>query len=594
MRKNLFITLLLPLALLASCTTEGGKRSSSSVDYTSSSSTPVVSSSSSSKVEVSSSSSVKVELPADAQAFVDKVNSIVLNIDAGKDINDAFVLYDEVVNWDYDEVIEAFEKLVLLEELYNDYTKLYNGVESFIERVDSIPYNLTINDERNIVLAEEAYSKLSDEQKAMLGVSQAYERLLDARNDFDALYAQAIEEEKNKSAKGFTDLVDALPSVELVTLSNGDAILYAQNYYEGLADNIKEMAVVISALETLDALIARYNELVENPSINDGIVSMVFIDAVNKLPLLNDITLADGSALFAANDIYKTLPTSAKLSNSVIISYSELQDLITKYYDLYLTSVGKTRPTRSDEGVTLISSLDDFLNIKNNLSGSYRLACDIDLENMEWQNLGVFRGTLDGAGQTIYNINRTTSSEDATFALFLEVQTTATVKNLALEGSPSGVGTWEGSIAIRNYGTIENCLINLNIKSSRSDGHIGGVVCENQAGGKIKNFIVLSKIDGGNYDGGICVAQYGTVTESYFIGANVPTGHTVGNNGSALTNLSKTEAEIKSSSLYMPSVSSIPTVFSYKSEPLLYSSPKFSSSIISSSRSSSSGISSSS
>ena len=146
MKKNLFITLLLPIMLIASCSTEGGKKSSSSSDFNSSSSSPIVNSSTTSSSEVQVSSSEKVELPSDAQAFVDKVNSIVLSIDAGKDINDAFVLYDEVVNWDYEEVINAFNRLVALEELYNEYIKLYNGVESFVSRVDEIPYNLTIYD----------------------------------------------------------------------------------------------------------------------------------------------------------------------------------------------------------------------------------------------------------------------------------------------------------------------------------------------------------------------------------------------------------------------------------------------------------------
>ena len=550
MKKNLFITLLLPIMLIASCSTEGGKKSSSSSDFISSSSSPIVNSSTTSSSEVQVSSSEKVELPSDAQAFVDKVNSIVLSIDAGKDINDAFVLYDEVVNWDYEEVINAFNRLVALEELYNEYIKLYNGVESFVSRVDEIPYNLTINDERAIVLAEESYRKLSDEQKAMLGVAQAYERLCDARSDFDALYAQTIEDEKNRIAKEFIDLVEALPSVEFVTLKDESAITYASSVYEALAENIKEMTNVITANEKLQAIVNRYNELVENPSINDEIMAAVFLNAADNLPLIEDITTNNSAAIFAANDAYKALPASSKLLASVVSAYEKVQECITKYYDLYLASVGKTRPTRSEEGVTLISSLQDLLNIKNNLSGSYRLTCDIDLENMNWQNLGNFRGTLDGAGHTIYNMARDHSTEDASFALFLEVQNGATVKNLALEGTATGVGVWEGSIAIRNYGTIENCLINLDIKSANSDGHIGGIVCENHSTGKIKNCIVLSKIDGGNFDGGIAVGQYGSVTESYFISANVSTGLAVGNGASTLPNSNKTESEIKSASLY--------------------------------------------
>lgn len=547
MKNKLFITLLLPLLVLVACTTEGGGKESSS----SSSSEPIVSTSSSSKLEESTSSTTpKVELPSDAQAFVDAVDSIVLNYDSGKDINDAFVLYDNLENWDYDEVIDAFNRLVALEELYNDYVRLSNGVEAFITRVDEIPYDLSINDERLIVLAEDAYSKLNDEQKAMLGVSQAYDRLVDARNDFDALFAATIEAAKKEAAKGFTDLVDALPSVELVTLKDGISIEGALSHYEGLDATIKEMAEVVEAYNKLVLINDRYTELVNNPSINDEIMASVFLDSASKLPEVENVTLGDIALIEKANNDYKGLPATSKELTTVIEAYAKLQAVRTKYYDVYLVSVGKARPTRSDEGVTLISSLEDFLNIKNNLNGSYRLTCDIDLENMEWENLGVFRGTLDGAGHTIYNMARTSSAVDASFALFLEVQSTAVVKNLALEGNPTGVGVWEGAIAVRNYGTIENCLINLDIKSSNGNGHIGGIVCENQGSGKIKNCIVLSHIDGGEWDGGIAVGQYGNVTETYFIGANVSNGHAVGNNGASLTSSSKTESEIKSSSLY--------------------------------------------
>ena len=302
MKNKLFIALLLPLLVLVACTTEGGGKESSS----SSSSEPIVSSSSSSKLEESTSSTTpKVELPSDAQAFVDAVDSIVLNYDSGKDINDAFVLYDNLENWDYDEVIDAFNRLVALEELYNDYVRLSNGVEAFITRVDEIPYDLSINDERLIVLAEDAYSKLNDEQKAMLGVSQAYDRLVDARNDFDALFAATIEAAKKEAAKGFTDLVDALPSVELVTLKDGISIEGALSHYEGLDATIKEMVEVVEAYNKLVLINDRYTELVNNPSINDEIMASVFLDSVSKLPEVENVTLGDIALIEKANNDYK-------------------------------------------------------------------------------------------------------------------------------------------------------------------------------------------------------------------------------------------------------------------------------------------------
>lgn len=554
--KNLLITLLLPLIIgVTSCTTEGGKNSSSKGNDNSSSSVIINSSSSTSSPNKQSSVSTDIQLPSDALEFVNAVNSIALNQDAGYYINEAFGLYDSLENWNYPEVIDAFDKLLLLEELYNDYVKQNNAVESFIQRVDDIPYDLDISDERAIVLAEEAYAKLNDAQKEMLGVSQAYERLSDARNDFDILYAQTIEDAKNASAKGFTDLVDVIPEVSLITLNNGEAIEIALNHYETLSDDVKEMEIVIDAYERLLAAEARYNELVEDPSLNDDILATSFIAAVAELPSKDAVTLDDRVDIFNANDIYKSLPATTKLVEEVANGYTKVLEDLKAYYDLYLDSQGLQRDDTTPSDVTIINTVDDLLAIENNLSGSYRLGADIDLENMEWQNLGVFTGTLDGAGHTIYNMARSSSSEDASFALFLEVQKGAVVKNLSVEGKVTGVGCWEGSIAIRNYGTISNCLINLDI-SSPTMGHIGGIVCENHSGGVIENCIVLSNINGGNLSGGISVGQYGTVKNSYVLSTNVSSGWMVGNSNDynkgaeLLPECAKTEAELKQASLY--------------------------------------------
>lgn len=550
MKNKLFITLLLPLVLVA-CTTEGGNKqstSSSSIDN------PIVSTNSSSldKNSTPTPNLPKEELPSDAQEFVDAVNAIVLNYDSGKDINEAFVLYDNLVNWNYDEVLEAFDKLLLLEELYDDYLKLYNGVESFIARVDEIPYDLSINDERLITLAEDAYSKLNEEQKAMLGVSQAYNRLLDARSDFDALFAATIEEAKKEAAKGFTDLVDLIPEIDLLTLDNDDEINVAKEKYDTLSEEVKAMDEVIAAYETLEKAIARYNELLENPSINDEAIAKAFINAVSALPEIENVTLANRDEIFNANQIYKSLPSTTKAS--VSDEYSKLTKLIETYYDLYLESIGKSIDRdKVDNNVTLIRNAQDLLAIANNLSGSYKLANDIDVGGIEWMNLGNFTGTLDGAGHSIYNITNTIYSpetEDATFSLFRRMSSTAVVKNLMLDGTVTESDSWAGSIVVDNDGgRISNCLINLTISSS-SSGHIGGIVCNNNAGGVIENCLVLSTINGGNWSGGIAVGQYATVNNTYFLSANVNTGAAVGNNYSALPNSGKTEAELKQASLY--------------------------------------------
>ncbi len=550
--KKLLITLLFSLIICSSsCTTEGGKNSSSK--NTNINSSNIVTNNSSSILSNNTSSSSIVELPSDALNFVNAVNLIVLNQDAGYYINNAYDLYESLEDWDYEEVLEAFEKLNLLEQLYNNYLKQNNAVESFINHVDDIPYDLDISDERAIVLAEEAYKKLTDVQKEMLGVSQSYERLVAARTAFDILYEQAIENAKNEAAKAFTDLVDKIPEKELITLDNGQAIENAINHYESLSDEIKKMEDVINAYDKLINAQNRYNELVENPSLNDEILAALFINAVSKLPLKENVSLADRIAIFDANDLYKKLPATTKLLPNVATCYTKVLEALKTYYDLYLNSQGLQREDNKIDEVVIINNAEDLLAIENNLSGSYKLGSDIDLDGIEWEALGekntnLFSGVLDGAGHTIYNMSNS-NSNDARFGLFAHIGNTGVVKNLVLEGSVKESGSWAGAICIDNNGTISNCLINLDIQSP-SGGHIGGIACNNNAGAKTENCVVISKISGGSWDGGLFVGNYGTINNCFTLVANVSNKQVIGNNSNQNLECAKTENELKKADLY--------------------------------------------
>ena len=47
------------------------------------------------------------------------MNGIILDINAGEAISNAFGLWDLLVDWDYPEVLEAYDKLISIEEEYN-------------------------------------------------------------------------------------------------------------------------------------------------------------------------------------------------------------------------------------------------------------------------------------------------------------------------------------------------------------------------------------------------------------------------------------------------------------------------------------------
>ena len=207
-----------------------------------------------------------------------------------------------------------------------------------------------------------------------------------------------------------------------------------------------------------------------------------------------------------------------------------------------------------------IDTKEEFLAIKDNLSGNYVLTADIDLEGMEWENLGKFAGTLDGRGHKIKNIAHSTGG-DGVFGLFLEVLSSATVSRIVLEGTVTDAGAWAGAICVRNYGLIENCIINLDITAEGEAGHIGGISTDNN--GVIENCLVLSRINGKGTLWGSCTANLvinnnGSISNSFASKDNSLTEKTIhANVGSSISCGTYTNNELKNSNLYaawLPSI----------------------------------------
>lgn len=117
-----------------------------------------------------------------------------------------------------------------------------------------------------------------------------------------------------------------------------------------------------------------------------------------------------------------------------------------------------------EQGAIEISTAEELYNIRNNLSGSYVLAADIDLSSYsDWSPIGfttgsAFRGTLDGQGHKITGLtvsevfdNATLLSPSYAVGLF-GVCDGATIKNLTVEGVDVSVVTSSG------YGYVSSPL----------------------------------------------------------------------------------------------------------------------------------------
>lgn len=277
MKKKIILSTLLFALVVGGCKKDNNNSSSSNT-YNAISSVESTTS--------NSTTSINLIMPSEAIDFVLLVNSIVINEEAGIYIDEAWDLYDALGdNWNYPEVLEAYYKLLILEELYNDYIEVYNEALDFIEKVESIPYLLNLSDERYIIAAESAYEKLSDDAKEIIGVSQAYERLLEARKDYDELYAQSIEEERQETINDFLALVNNLPSLEELTVDNYEELSNALTSYELLSDDIKEETEIIDAYNKLLELEEKYNDLLNitiTLNSNGGVCDIESIEAISN------------------------------------------------------------------------------------------------------------------------------------------------------------------------------------------------------------------------------------------------------------------------------------------------------------------------
>ena len=172
------------------------------------------------------------------------------------------------------------------------------------------------------------------------------------------------------------------------------------------------------------------------------------------------------------------------------------------------------------------------------------LAADIDLTGggNEWTPVPNFTGTFDGNNKTItgLTINQTATSNAGLFTSIVEG---GTVKNLTLDKVNITItGSYAGTVAGENNGTIENCSVSGNVTSSVGMGlsaNVGGIVGRNN--GTITGCTVEGSVKAKDADlvGGIVGRNNGTITGCTVEGSVKAkdadlVGGIVGDNGSGI------------------------------------------------------------
>ncbi|KHD37441.1 hypothetical protein NL50_04500, partial [Clostridium acetobutylicum] len=165
----------------------------------------------------------------------------------------------------------------------------------------------------------------------------------------------------------------------------------------------------------------------------------------------------------------------------------------------------------------IISNAKQLQNIKYEVGASYKLANDIDIQNIEWTAIGSnsavpFTGSLDGAGYAIKNF-----SGDYTNGLFGYVKG-ATIKNLSIKGVNISDGGYTGALASNVYGKaiIDNCsVIDGTVTGS---GCTGGLIGSGNDITITNSYCSLSVVGNGDSVGGLVGSFTGTIKDCYVLG----------------------------------------------------------------------------
>ena len=214
----------------------------------------------------------------------------------------------------------------------------------------------------------------------------------------------------------------------------------------------------------------------------------------------------------------------------------------------------------------IVTSVEEFWAIENDMAGKYLLGNDIDFSGSEMRmGLGVsqavmdsvnpdsctaFTGVLDGNGYALKNVSVGGSSVQVLFGA-----NKGTIKNLAVEAN--WTQGWDGvqgvGMLFANYGVVENVYFKgAFVTNTWNDLSFISMVCRNFS--EIKNCVAvldLTKVAGNNWNnaGMICWGYSGSkITNSYVYG-NV-TGATMTGSVRLVANAGSTDTVVTNSNVY--------------------------------------------
>lgn len=237
---------------------------------------------------------------------------------------------------------------------------------------------VTLNSGARIEAAEEAYALLTESQQALV---TNYQTLLDAREAYDALVAQAAGDQEVAQA-----VIDLIAAIGDVTLESEDEILAAREAYNKLTPAqqalVNNYAVLTNAETTLAAL--QKNQ-----------ADQAAADAVEKLiAAIGEVTVEKEPQIVAAREAYNQLTNDQKrlVENLSVLTDAEAQLSVLKN-DFFFEDGPTGITLRADSGVI---PMDTIMSVEQILSGEVyeKLAA-------EYKAIRLYNITLLSGGEAV-------------------------------------------------------------------------------------------------------------------------------------------------------------------------------------------------
>ena len=160
-----------------------------------------------------------------------------------------------------------------------------------------------------------------------------------------------------------------------------------------------------------------------------------------------------------------------------------------------------TEPSKDADGVYQIGTGAELAWFAANHGGANAvLTADISLGGFTWTPVTAYAGTFDGNGHWVTDlyINSTSANQ----GLFAQLSSNGVIKNLGVRGQVTSTGKNVGGIVgqLRNKGTVENCVSDVQVTGNR---FTGGIVGNQYMSSTIKNSYNLGNVTGTNTSGNV-------------------------------------------------------------------------------------------